>query len=87
MEDTLEIKMDRLISHLTSAATYAGLACGEYADALALGADAYMRDAGTDVSGFAKTLGEIMVMTCVLTSQAERMDARLKQIEEESEHA
>lgn len=83
MEDTLENKMERLISHLTSAATYAGLACGEFADALALGAGPVM-PAGTEALTFARALGNIMSEACVLTAMAARMDANLKQKKEEA---
>ena len=79
MDKDLKQEMKSVIDHLTSVATYAGLAFGDYADALAAGAALYLPDRA-DVKTMAGIFAEIMSDACDLVIMAERA---LTQIEAE----
>jgi len=71
MDKDLKQEMKSVIDHLTSVATYAGLAFGDYADALAAGAALYMPDR-EDSKTMARIIAEIMSYACDLVIMAER---------------
>ena len=79
MDKDLKQEMKSVIDHLTSVATYAGLAFGDYADALAAGAALYLPDRA-DAKTMDVIFSEIMSDTCDLIIMAERA---LTQVEEE----
>ena len=80
MEKDLAKEMQSVIDHLTSVATYAGLAFGDFADALSAGAAHYLPER-EDAKTMAGVLSEIMSDACDILIMAERA---LTKIEEEN---
>ena len=77
MDKDLKQEMKSVIDHLTSVATYAGLAFGDFADALAAGAALYLPERA-DAKTIAGILSEIMTDVCDLLIMAEMVVKKLE---------
>lgn len=84
MEKDLAKEMQRVIDHLTSVATYAGLAFGDFADALSAGAAHYLPEMG-GAKTMARVLSEIMSDACDILIIAERALTKMEEENKEDE--